>query len=104
MQSPIVGFGSRSYGGKWHTVTSPEKMIPQIKVSLKILPFDRISIQISGTESPVVDRDTKKRRYIEPLIKNVGNVDIHFVKMAKSIRSLRPLPVNQSLRLRLVKL
>ena len=55
-------------------------MNPQIKVSLNILPFDRISIQISGTESPVVESDTKNPRYIEPLITNVGNVDIHFVE------------------------
>ena len=55
-------------------------MNPKIKVSLNILPFDRISIQISGTESPVVESDTEKPRYVEPLITNVGKVDIHFVE------------------------
>ena len=59
-------------------------MNPQIKVSLNILPFDRISIQISGAEIPVEEDSARapaeKPRYVEPLITNVGKIDIYFVE------------------------
>ena len=56
-------------------------MNPQIKVSLNILPFNRISIQISGAEIPVGESaPAEKPRYVEPLITNVGRTDIHFVE------------------------
>ena len=53
-------------------------MAPQVKVSLNILPFGSINFQISGAENPIVESETEKPRYVEPLITNVEKVDIHF--------------------------
>lgn len=55
-----------------------EKMNPQVKVSLNILPFGCIRLQISGAENPVLKSKKEKPRYVEPLITNVEKVDIHF--------------------------
>ena len=53
-------------------------MTPQVKVSQNILPFGSIKLQITGARNPSVEKKPKQPRYVEPLITNVGKVDIHF--------------------------
>ena len=53
-------------------------MAPQVKVSLNILPFGSIKLQISGVESPIVENETEKPSYVVPVITNVEKVKIHF--------------------------
>lgn len=55
-------------------------MDSQVKVSLNILPFGNISLQISGAENPVAENETEKPRYVEPMITNIEKVDIKFFK------------------------
>ena len=55
-------------------------MNPQVKISLNILPFGCIRLQISGAKKNVLDSKTEKPRYVEPLITNAEKVDIHFLE------------------------
>ena len=55
-----------------------ERMNPSVKISLNIVPFGSINLQISGAERPVVENRTEKPRYVEPAATNIEKVDIHF--------------------------
>ena len=56
------------------------KMTSQINVSLNILPFGSLNLQISEAESPEVESETEKPRYVQPLITNVERVNIYFLE------------------------
>ena len=62
-------------------------MTPQIKVSLNILPFGSIKLQLSGAESPIVENETEKPRYTAPLITNIEKVKIHFCEDGETYSS-----------------
>ena len=62
-------------------------MTPQIKVSLNILPFGSTNLQISGVESPEVESETEKPRYVQPLITNVERVNIYFLEDGETYSS-----------------
>ena len=54
-------------------------MDPRVRVSLNLLPFGSVNVQFSGAETPAIEHEIEKPRYVEPVITNVEKIDIHFL-------------------------
>ena len=52
------------------------EMEPKVKVSLKILPFGSIRIEIAGQEFSIEEKEFEMPRYIEPLTTPIEKVEI----------------------------
>lgn len=54
------------------------EMEPKVKVSLKILPFGSIRIEIAGQEFSIEEKESEMPRYIEPLTTHIQKVEIRY--------------------------
>ena len=52
------------------------EMEGKVEVSVKILPFGRISYEIPGLERPMREEEPGVPRYIEPLTTNIDKAEI----------------------------
>lgn len=51
---------------------------PEVKVSLKILPFGSMSYETAGLEHPLQEEESETPRYIEPLTTNIERIEIRY--------------------------
>lgn len=54
------------------------EMEPKVKVSLKILPFGSIRIEIAGQEFSIEEKESETPRYIVPLMTHIEKVEIRY--------------------------